>query len=643
MTVAGLLCVLPSWAVAQSASPEQSELVQTVKPSLRFDVPSLTPTDTFKLGVDVALTAPAEYFEVRVRVMRPNGALIYQKTEVRHDVAAGTVSVGFERTLADLSVTPGRYPMEVRVLASGAEATLVESRILVAAADLRPLPLVVIARLACSPALDPSGRFALDPGTHDAQRRAADDLVALVSARSDSLTIGLSPMLLDEWMLTASGYQLLAATGVEDVPSGSEVPLRYQETIAALSRAAQAGRIEVLDVPFASPDIGGLQSIAAIDDLRLHYELGRPVYANVLGIEPSIGTILADDMIPADAAHIIAETGHGYQVCSPASSPEVIGPGVYRESSTGMMTLVTDPALQALLASGTAERLYDHLYDAATAEERASALVIVLDIGPGRDYSAQDVQRLLTVVDQIPWLDAVPAARAAQLEPNGTVSLVEMAPAPDEAPGGYWDDVAEARRYAGGLAEAWGADDPAAAAALSSVLVAEGSCWAGPDASYPFADRGRSFATTVSRSARAVFDSIGIQMRDVTLAARAGNVPLTIVSTLDRPVVLRVETRTGPSASQSTETTVSVRPADNFLTIPVDLGPAMANDLHVRVMAGDVLVAETSVTVRASYLDRLTTMAGVVLVLFTLLFFIRRRVIRADAGKMPDEVTDTDD
>ena len=62
--------------------------------------------------------------------------------------------------------------------------------------------------------------------------------------------------------------------------------------------------------------------------------------------------------------------------------------------------------------------------------------------------------------------------------------------------------------------------------------------------------------------------------------------------------------------------------------LPVDLGNSLADELLVTVQAGDVTVAEASVRVQASYIDRLATVLMVVIVLAVLLVIIRRRVSR---------------
>ncbi len=76
---------------------------------------------------------------------------------------------------------------------------------------------------------------------------------------------------------------------------------------------------------------------------------------------------------------------------------------------------------------------------------------------------------------------------------------------------------------------------------------------------------------------------------------------------------------------------VRLSPGENYLTIPVDLQSSLSGGVHLRVFADDLLLDEASVTVRASYLDRLVIVGAVVILLTVLLFFIRRRVRRADA------------
>ena len=60
--------------------------------------------------------------------------------------------------------------------------------------------------------------------------------------------------------------------------------------------------------------------------------------------------------------------------------------------------------------------------------------------------------------------------------------------------------------------------------------------------------------------------------------------------------------------------------------MPVDLGQAISGKVRVAVRAGRVQLAATSLTVTASFIDRLAIVATIVVVLVILLFVVRGRV-----------------
>ena len=59
---------------------------------------------------------------------------------------------------------------------------------------------------------------------------------------------------------------------------------------------------------------------------------------------------------------------------------------------------------------------------------------------------------------------------------------------------------------------------------------------------------------------------------------------------------------------------------------------ALSSKLKVEVLAGDVVLARTTVNVQASYLDRIAIIGGIVLILGGLLIFIVRRVRGAETA-----------
>lgn len=646
LAVALLFAATPRSAVAgQLAVSAPASTVAPLSVRVKQPTSSILPGGTLSLQVLSHLQHAAAYFEVRVRVYRPSGRLLYQKTEIRNGVAAGTIAVAFSRDLSRVGSRPGRYPVEVRVVASGTRTTTVRSRVLVSDPALKPLPVAVVVRVTSPLALDANGRFAIDPAEHDSERAFVDGLADIANARATSITLAIAPATLEQWQRVAKGYRVLGPAGVRSVTAGSAVPQRYAATLRKLAAAVQAGRIELLNVPYAEPDLGHLQRIRALPDLSRHYTLGVAVYKQVLGTGPSAGSALSDDVIPRDALSDMADSGVGYFVCSSRSAEPSATPGVYTCGTGEPRALVADAGLSAVAVSGSAQDVLDEVFTRAlTSPKRPSALTAIVNAGPGEPATLADVTRLFGALDSAPWVECVSAARAAQLTPDGAVALVRTVSAPTGAPADYWRDVAQARRYALALLDARGAHDTAANSTMNAVLTAESRAWVGPDGSYPFAERGETFATSATRYAKNIFDGIRVQMRDVTLAGRSGDVPVTVSSSTDKALTVHVRTTTQHSSPRSNETTAVLRPADNFLTVPVDLGKQVADRLTLQIVAGDLVIATRTVHVQASYLDRLTLVAMVVLVLLGLLLFIRRRVKSADvaatdAASMPSDTT----
>jgi hypothetical protein len=87
--------------------------------------------------------------------------------------------------------------------------------------------------------------------------------------------------------------------------------------------------------------------------------------------------------------------------------------------------------------------------------------------------------------------------------------------------------------------------------------------------------------------------------------------------------------------------TVKLAPRETFVPIPIDMQDALYGKVAVQVMAGSIVVAQETVAVRRSYLDRLALVGGVVIVLGGMLVWIVLRVRQSpDIG---DEGDDEDD
>ena len=118
----------------------------------------------------------------------------------------------------------------------------------------------------------------------------------------------------------------------------------------------------------------------------------------------------------------------------------------------------------------------------------------------------------------------------------------------------------------------------------------------------------------------------------MTFAGKRGEVPVSITNTTKNTlaVIVRATTSGDAQVVGGEEIRTVLAPQETFVPIPVDMRSALSSKLKVEVMAGDVVLAVTTVDVQASYLDRIAIITGIVLLLGALLVFIVRRVRGAE-------------
>ncbi len=633
-------------AHAQAPSQETTASAATTQEvSVRVEQPSPTVSASGSLEADVVseLTSDAEYFEVRLRLKNADGRLLYQKTEVRHNVTAGIQTIHFSRELQSLSLEQGRYPIEVRVLATGSQATEATSRMLVLDAAPPTVPVAIVVRLTCSPSVDPSGRFLADPAVYPEVRADAEQLADIALARPAlKLALAISPLLLEEWQRAADGYATSGPEGIKEFADSSPGAVGSSRVLDRMKTLLGAGRTTLLDVPYAEPDVAALAAIGGLDDLDGQWLMTDSVMKSALGSEVSSGTAFLGDDLPAEALPALERRGASFTVLEAASvrsGNATAGPGVYTLGASDVRALVYDSRPVRAAAEDAADDFYDVLFTRATATAPVEPLVLRFEIGPGTRDTLTSFKRSLDWLADVPWVTIVDAADAAAYENPREGTLVRQVPERG-APAGYWAEVAEARARASAVSEALGPDDPDARAARTATYVAESLCWAGPDRKYALADRGRAFAASATRYVDDLFATVTIGARDVTLSNRTGQVPVSVVNGTGKPLKLTLVTSAGRVKVGASPKPVSLDAGENVLTIPVDMGSDLTDTLSIRLVAGDLVIKEATVRVQASYLDRLATLGMVFAFMVGLLWFIRRRVRAAGAGTMPEESAD---
>ena len=607
----------------------RAEDAQSVSIEIAQAEPAVMPDETFRATVTATLSAPAEYFEVRVQLLSPSGRLMYQKTEVRADLPAGRHAISYEYDLERLGLFPDRYPIEVRVLATGSEPTYLSSRLLVLDPEADPVPVAVVVGLRGTPWFGPDGRAELDPGTDSGLRDNLAFITQLALARQEPLSLAMAPRLLEEIARVGAGYETSAGVVVA---ADAEVPKRYAETIEELRSAVASGTLNLMDVPYALPDLAGLGSIGASGDVATQLARGDTAVAMALQSRAATATAYVGDWLTPEALGALASRGTRV-VVAPSSALQVTEsaapPGSYRVEGSGPTVLVSDDAIASGVMYGS-DAFYDALYDHVG---QPGCAVVMLETGPGARNSVIDVQHALDLtVAEANWLRLIDVNEAPPAEDEAAAAPL---PKPD-APDGHWSLVAEARTAQQAYVAAAGPDDAEAAVVTSSLMVAESDLWAGPKREWADAPRAQDFANAVLTFTSEEFAKILVDAKDVTLSGRSGDVPLTLVNGTGKPMELTLVISADDLRIPDSRIAVTAQPDETFLTVQVNLDSVLSDDLRVEVLAGDTPITETTVHITASYLDRLATVSMVVLVLLLLLLFIHRRVTRENAATITE-------
>lgn len=637
LLAAALIATLALGASAANGTPARSdEPAPSGRPFVVLDKGAVsTPVaGSFAFNVTVEIDEPTTYLESRIQIRNPSGRLLFQKTEVRSKVSTGSVDIAYSRDLADLGLTPDIYPIELRVRtqsSAGVREWVVQDALLLYDPKAPPVPVAVVVKIESAPSMDAEGRFIVDPAQSTRARDEADALARhILNDPASRLTLAISPAILEEWLRASQGYAVAGVEGVTEVPADAETPKAYARTLDSLGRALATGRLELADVPYAQPDVGALQAAGRLTDLSDHLLRGHSAAYAALETSPSACVVSSGDVLPAAAAPILEDSGARFVVLSAASlesSASTPTSGMYRIADTGVGALVTDAALSESLEGTGAMRCAQTVFARAISEDASGPVAAVVETGPGYRASIASLLPCLADLKEAPWATFVTASQAASTPRMGSLELTATLAPIQAAPSGYWTDVNRARKSAHAFLHAVGVNDPEAQRASDLSLLAQSALWAGPDRNWGSADRGRAIAAASLRESSAVFDSIKLGASDITLSGASGEIPISITNDSEKTLGLRVKTTaSGMSVPPRENETVQVRPQENFATVPVDLGQSLSGRLNVQLWAEEVLVDETTVTVRASFLDRLVLIAGLALVLVGMLLFIRHRV-----------------
>jgi hypothetical protein len=394
------------------------------------------------------------------------------------------------------------------------------------------------------------------------------------------LTWVADPALLQGAADLADGYRVAAGRGTAE-GQGKEAAANWmREAVGVLHAADQQGRL--ITLPYADPDLEALRRNGLSTDVGVAVRRGAEQVRDVLGLAapddivwPPSGQVSPEtlDLLAVSKVGTLLLSGNAM----PTSEPLSYTPNARAEvqSSAGAMpVLLSDPVLDSVLAAAVARPgltsglapegetpsagalVQRFLAETAViTAERPSRSRDLLAAPPRRwDPTAEFVDRLMSQLGDVPWLDVTPlgairqgpvddVTRTGPTYPNGLRR--------SELSRRYLTEprvgVAALRSVLRDLRSVLG--DQAATATVPfdlALLRSESSQWREQPATGEHV-RHATASAVIADSSRVRIASAGL----ITLASQRGTLPITLENQLDYPVAVRLRLTT-PSRARLT-------------------------------------------------------------------------------------------
>lgn len=616
-----------SAAAAASGSLRSATIIAPRWVYLDGDIPA---------GVRVATSKSTGRVRAELDLVDSTGVTRWHAVQTRSDLGSVTYEYSFFRRVADVGLSAGTYKLRARVTAAGVPAIERSTRLIIVDRGVRPVPVCVVVRVVGTPSPLSAPSQAEKAAAQLSAADAADIGRLAVLHPELHLSLAVPPFLLDQWRSIGAGEE---TTSVGP----------WADALDSLRGAAQSG-VPFLRGMYADPDLVAIASAA--EALERQLDSGDAALAAAFvgegPVPSSTATGLAASFAPLPSAAAITAAGHGVRFVVVATDSVLPStgvsalPGAYlitlpprRGSSTATLTaLAVDRAASRTLADpSSVDSLTVDLFERAVAGGApARGVILEVAVGPG-GTRASALDAALGSLNGLPWVSFVDAPTAATTMRPSKASLRERPADPAPAPAGYRETVDSARERVSGLVAAAGANDPDAALAVHRLMLAESRTWAGPDGSWADAERGLALARAADAAAQSILSKVTLDAPSVTLPGSEGRAPVSITNASDRNLTVVLEASSDQLRVRKARTAVRLKPGENVLSVPVALGAEPSGRLTVSVTAGGYRIATSTATVRASYQDRIVLLITAVLILVGLLFYIRRRMEAAAAGR----------
>src|SRR5438874_879040 len=536
----------------------------------------------------------------------------------------------------------GVYPIQITLRDSHGEETASTAMPYFASPATNPLNVTWIVPISAPTVRPVDGVYTQTAIDNLGMAELTQQLQAIAARPGANLTLAPDPSLLDTLSDLADGFELVTQTGKQRVPAGDLTARAAATLLDQLRRGAQAAG-EIATVPYVPADFPTLAQRNMRADVLRQITLGRSVTEQVLRRAPSLSILvppnLAFDQASANALAPLGITG---VVIDPATLPqkpiEPFEPGLFGPSRpVGLgdgipRALLPDAPVTARLAGAEQGVLLAQSIIAETAScylelpSFGSDRVFVID-SPVR-MAPTALSATIDGLSSAPWVRMRSASEALTVLPPEGANLPFPTFTRSDEP--YLAGARAGRSALSTLDAILVQPLPNGDEYDRNLLAAESSEWESDPAS------GLRLARRVRSTVLGILSGIQVGSgRRVTLTAKSGSVPVTIINKNPFPVRVRVRVDSAKVGFPSGAAKLTqVEPPNDTVDFTVLARAAGSFPLDVRLETPDGvhLIARGSVILRSSAVSTVALLVVAGSTLFLLLAWARRTRRRTKAA-----------
>lgn len=621
---------------------------------LSFDKPFYGSGEEFTITLTLNNDSPTPVKEVRVtlsidgRLSLPNQTQssseqeskpLLRQTWSRSSLPAGKTEFKIKKEIPDLE--DGAYQVLATVTQEGQTILEQKSALCVMSPKISsPLLMAIVWNLHDRAHFNPQRIFldqdiqdhcSLDPQNPEPYFQ---HIIALSQHPNIRVNMNFTPLLLQQIQDVSDGYEILVGGKVKKIPEESKQAQDATELLKRFEKAVKNGQIELIPAPYAYPSLATLANQGWDRDGLVQIKKGKEVVANIFNLPEPAGLYPPNLTLNSKALSYLTQNQVKYTILKgnifltvPETEGDIYMPHRVQDAENNRLTVFfADDFLTQILTEGqdaeaTSQRLLGALTEIYLTRAGEQKIAVMSPDDVSWDPNLELLQALYAKLEQIPWVKTITLGEAADLiaPPTKPLTLAET-----ELEGGYLETeyLKELERAQAGFelfSEIASPDHPLQERFLQDLLIAQSSDWLGTEKDPKLINLGLSFAADIERNIDFELAKITMPRSQViTLTGQGGKVPITINNATGYPISISIALEGEDFFFPSGDTkNVTLSPEENVFTFPVTAKRAGSSLIKVTIKCSERKVAESMITVKSTYFNRVALSIVAVLMLIT--------------------------